>query len=445
MLALSRPHRHTLVTLALLAIAVVPTGYVIWTAWRVNRPSHVREVEAELGRRLNLNVSLQGVTYPRPGLVVYQGIVIRQEENAGKGARAAILAQAQSARLRREGRELTVEMDGLEVHGASPRQAIGQVNAMLRLTSGMDFDRISLSARSCSLDLGPGVGAYALGDVAGTLDVTAGSPAITASFKIKEDRVSPRCELTLKRGRVGASTRTDLTFKTMDGQPVSARVLDPFFSAETWLGRAARVEGELQLSQAGSADWDATFQGSILDVDLAALVGRFAPEHRLSGLARVTFESARWADQARGPGWVEARGELVSGPGSIGSEFLRALQSRLKFRLDRRIDVRRAGDWEFQALGLAFGLNRSGEIRLTGGLGAEFSPGAVIVQAQRATPLVLAPEGVATVAGLIRTLVPGSDAKPDQLIPASYESQALQRYLPVLPSELGNRAATRAN
>jgi hypothetical protein len=428
-----------------LIIAVVPTVYVVWTAWRVNQPVHVRDVEVELGRRLNLPVSLKSVRYPRPGLVVYEGVVIRHEEAPGKGAPTAVLASADTARLRVEGRELTVELDGLKVHATSPRQAVAQVNSMLRLANGKDFDRIHLSAHQCELDLGSGVRPYALGDVAGTLEVTGAAPTITASFKIKEENVSPRCELTLTRDRNGETARTVLAFKTMDGQAVTAHVLDPFFGAESWLGRAAHVEGELRLSQIGTADWDATFQGSLLEVDLAALVGKLAPEQRITGLARVTFQSAKWADQARGSGWIEAEGQLVSGPGHIGSEFLRSLQSRLKFRLDRRVDVRRTGDWEFQALGLTFGLSRSGEIQIGGGLGAEFLPGAVIVQAQRATPLVSAPEGVATVAGLIRTLVPGDDAKPDQLIPASFESQALQRYLPVRPSEAGSRDIPHAN
>ena len=49
-LTLNRPHRQALATLALLSFTVAPTFYVASTAWRINRPSHVRDVEAELGR-----------------------------------------------------------------------------------------------------------------------------------------------------------------------------------------------------------------------------------------------------------------------------------------------------------------------------------------------------------------------------------------------------------
>ena len=97
----------------------------------------------------------------------------------------------------------------------------------------------------------------------------------------------------------------------MDGLPLPARVLDPFFDSTDWLGPAAKVEGTLSLRQTGARDWEADFQGDLLDVDLAALVERRFPSHRLNGLARVAIKSARWADRpGQGFGWVEARGEL---------------------------------------------------------------------------------------------------------------------------------------
>ena len=119
----------------------------------------------------------------------------------------------------------------------------------------------------------------------------------------------------------------------MEGLPLPARVLDVFFDTADWLGPDAQVEGTLTLRQTGAKDWEADFQGDLLDVDLGVLVGRRFPGQRLSGLARVALKSARWADRpGQGFGWVEAQGELTSGQGTIGIGLLRALASEMKFR-----------------------------------------------------------------------------------------------------------------
>jgi hypothetical protein len=445
MFALTRPHRHIAATLALITFAMAPTVYVVWTAWRVKQPGHIREVEAELSRAIGLHVSLAGVRYPRPGTIVLSRVAIGQDEPPVKGREGRALATARVVRLRRDGRELSLDIDGLVLRGSSPRHAIALASAMLPLANDSGLDRISLAARECAVDVGAGIPPYSLRDLAGMLEPSRSRPTATASFKVEQQGTRPRCELSLARERRGEANKTYLTLKTMDGEPVTARVLEPFFASHEWLGRDARVDGELRLSQIGAADWDAQFRGSLLDVDLATLVGRLSPGQRLGGRARITFQSARWADQPRGAGWLDARGELIAGPGQVGSELLRALQGRLHFRLDRRIDLHRATPWSFQALGLAFELSHSGELRLEGALGGEFVPGAVIVQDQRVNPLASAPEGTATVASLIRALVSGDDSQPDQLIPASYESQALQRYLPAPPSREAGRPVLHAN
>ena len=56
---------------------------------------------------------------------------------------------------------------------------------------------------------------------------------------------------------------TSLVIKTVEGPPLPARVLNPFFDAGDWLGANATVEGTLQLRRAGSADWEATFSGRL--------------------------------------------------------------------------------------------------------------------------------------------------------------------------------------
>jgi hypothetical protein len=213
-----------------------------------------------------------------------------------------------------------------------------------------------------------------------------------------------------------------------------ARVLDPFFASAAWLGPDAHVQGTLSLRQDGASAWGAEFQGTLTDVDLAALVGRWSPEHRLSGRARIEIARARWADR-----WVEARGALTTGPGTISPALLRALKTEMNFRLAGKLDGR-GDDVPFHGLGLSFAMTEDGELRLGGGLGTEFDPDVVLVNAERFAPMAKAPDGVANVLGLIKTLSPAPADDPTILVPYTPESQALQRYLPVPagPAKLNN-------
>ena len=97
MVPVNRPVRQALATLILFVSTVVPTVWIAAVAWRINRPGHVRDVEIELGRQLGTQVTLQAVRYPRPGEVVYSGIVLRQEEP--RGGELSEIARAREVRL----------------------------------------------------------------------------------------------------------------------------------------------------------------------------------------------------------------------------------------------------------------------------------------------------------------------------------------------------------
>ena len=447
MLSLTRPRRQLFATAALLALTVAPTGFVASTAWKVNRPEYTREVEADLARRLGLFVQLDEVSYPKPGTILYRGVVLRQEEPGRKDSRRAEIARAETLQLRRDGRELTLQVDGLRLRGPSPKQAIAQVVSLLQRIGGSSgFDRINLAAHSCEMDLGSHALSYSLRDLAGSLQVNATLSTITAGYRVvRDDGTGPRCELTLTRDRKAEPARTSLTFKTAEGEPVPAAVLDPFFLASENLGSSAKLDGELVLRQSGVGDWEAEFKGNLLDVELASLVNQLAPEHRLSGHARVAVEFARWADRpGRGPGWVEARGDLLSGKGTIGVSLLHALKTQMNFKVAERAEARRI-EVDFEKLGLSFAIAPNAEIRLSGGLGEEYLGDAVIVQGQRITPLVRAPDGVANVHGLARALGTEALSRPDLLTPSTAESQFLQRSLPAPIHRIAGAGPLNAN
>ena len=433
MFPVTRPYRQALATVAVVVLTVAPTVYVGLTAWRINRPAHRREVEAEIGRRLGLQVGLEAVRYPRPGEVVYRGVVLRQEEPRRKGVTE--VARADLVRLRRGDRELILETEGLRLRGESPRLVMAEVGALLqRSGEAPPYERVGLSAPTCELDLGAGVAPFRLREVVGDFVADRGAPTVRASYRVVSEGSGTRCELTMTRDRKAAPVRTTLAFKTMEGLPLPARVLDPFFDAAGWLGPEAKVDGALTLRQEGAKDWEADFQGSLLDLDLGELVGRRFPNHRLRGRARVAVASARWGDRpGQGYGWVEARGELSAGPGTIGLGLLQALRTEMQFRPSPKVArIASAGqvDLEFRALAFRFAMTPDGEIRLGGGLGNEFADDVVMVGPT--DPLAHAPQGAANVRGLIKTLFPVTEINHGVMVPLTEKSRLLL-CLPVPP------------
>ena len=142
MFPLNRPFRQAMATLALILFTVVPTVFVAIIAWRINRPGHVRDVEIELGRQVGVQVTLEGVRYPRPGETVYQGIVIRQEEPRSKGL--AEIIRADEIRLQRADRELTIHLVNPRLRGESPRLGVNQVGVLLQRSGQIPFERINV-------------------------------------------------------------------------------------------------------------------------------------------------------------------------------------------------------------------------------------------------------------------------------------------------------------
>jgi hypothetical protein len=440
MFPLTRPMRQTVATIALVGLTVVPTGVVATIAWRINRPGHVRDVEIELGRQLGLQVTLEGVRYPKPGEVVYQGITLRQEEPRRKGL--IEIGRADQARLQRADRDLIVNLENPRLSADSPKLALGQLAAVLQRSGQIPFERVHVTAGSCQLDLGHESLRVFVRDVAGELVVDPLAPSLKLTYRFSGEGAGTRCELAGTRDRRTEQIETSVALTTVEGPPLPARVLNVFFDAADWLGSSAKFEGTLHLHQAGSRDWEADYRGELHDVDLAKLVGRRFPRHRLNGRARVAIKEAKWGQRpTQGWGWLEAKGELAAGQGSIGIDLIDALAREMKFRRSPRLvnlDARKT-DVDFRALGLSFAIESGGEIQIGGALGAEFPPDAVIAGAT--TSLLSAPQGTASVHGLIKTLFPISQASSGVMVPLTAESQLLLS-LPVPPGSVNTTRQT---
>ncbi len=429
MLTLTRPQRQALATLAVLALLVAPSAFIAWNAWKLRRPDHRLAVAAALSNRLGARVTLDQVSYPRPGETLLKGVVIRQDEPGAKAHSAGEIARAAVLRLRSEGQLLRVEADGLTLRAAGPRQALAQLGTLLQRVGADGTTEVSLLAASCHIEPGAGLSRFRLQDVAGMLKVEARSLTLSASLRLDAPG-APRCELSLVRDRQANGLHTTLTVRTADKATLPASALNPFFASDSWLGPDALVEGELVLHQINAGDWDAQFRGRLDNVDLATLAGRLAPEHQLRGRGRIEFQDARWTDlPGRGAGWSRATGTLTARAGTIGTGLLRSLRDSVHFRLDPALDLAAEGQ-EFQSLGLRFEIAPSGTLQLAGALGPDLPPDTVALHARGREPLLSAPEAPARITGLIRALAPARLNRPDEVIPARFESLVIQRYLP---------------
>lgn len=430
---LTRPRRQVAATFALALFTIAPTIYVGVTVHLLRQPSHARTVEAEIGRRLGVLVSVDSATHPRPDVDSLLGVSLRLDD-----AGHAEIARADTLRIGRDGSDMTLKVGTLKLTGDGASDALSTTVTLMRRLASAEASRISLVADRCDVRLGGRI--ETLTDLVAVVQVDRSAPTLTASYVLAGD--SPkgdrrRCEMAVRCEAGPGGGSTYVAFKTMDG-PVSATVLSPFFDVSDWLGADARMEGALDLSRDGSGSWDLQFRGDLTRLDLANLVGRRFAGHRLNGEAKLSVGLARWGERpgAQGPGWVEARGVITSGPGSISSGLLKSLGSRMRFRLSDRA-ILGVNEVEFQGLGLSFAMNASGELVLRGGLGSEYARDAVIVQGDNLQPLARAPEGAANVRGLWNALIPSS---PETLAPLVPEGQAL-RALPLPPGRSGRMSA----
>jgi hypothetical protein len=441
MFPLTRPYRQALATLALGVITVLPTAFVAAWAWRINRPGHVRDVEVELGRQIGMQVTLDAVHYPQPGVVFYRGIVIRSEEPRGK-ALAEVL-RAEQIRLQRVDHDLIVELAGPRLRSESARQAIARIGETFERSARIPFERINFTAPTCAFDVGPDEPRLAVKELAGEFAVDGMMPNVKLAFRMpgQGSGVETRCEMSLSRDRRSEPFATTLVFKTLEGPPLSARLLNVFFNADSWLGADAGVSGTLTLRQVGAKDWTIAFQGELIDVDLSHLVSQRFPRHRLAGRSRIEIAHAQWGERpAQGSGWVEIQGTLRAGPGTIGTTLVEALAAEMKFRPSTRIaslDPRKT-ELDFRSLGFSFEIRPNGEIQIAGALGEEFAPDVVLAGATAA--LLSAPRGAASVHGLIKTLFPTAASERATLVPLTAESQVLLA-LPVPAGPMSNAKA----
>src|SRR5262249_47313133 len=146
--------------------------------------------------------------------------------------------------------------------------------SLLQQSDRAPFDKINLSAPKCQVELGQTDLSFSLMDVAGQFQTDASAPNCRLAWRLPGETGGTLCEMTLTRDRRVDPAQTSLVFRTVEGPPLSARVLDCFFDSRDWLGDDGKVEGTLTLQRSENQDWEADFHGDLYNVNLSNLVGK---------------------------------------------------------------------------------------------------------------------------------------------------------------------------
>ncbi len=427
---------------AFFLLCIVPTAAVLgWCiAWRL--PWYAGSEAAGLGRELGLTVAIQGLRHPRPGTVVYEGLVLSDPESGrwilrcprleaawttiaaagpspgkaapGRAARPAIALTAAAVEIDADGCGRLEQLVGRCLQGQ------GGPGLELRLTAAEVklFDRQRLW-RLHGLEGGLGAcgcGCQAQAAFRLTDKPEGDSPIFAASMPQKSGqspgsepirlRVVRNRQVTPPAGGLELSTgRSELPLALLAiGLPELRR-----------LGPGCRFSGYGWANQ-GSDGWDGELTGQLLELDLGQLLGPFG--QRLMGHADLAIQRAK----VHGGRLAEATGTLAGGPGRIGRPLVDAAIEHL-----RLVRPPPATAWTevlpYDCLALAFQLDEQG-LRLAGRCPGP-DPGTILLAA--GGPLVCQPaEGSQPVVALVRALAPAGSA----LLPASPQTDWLRRYLP---------------
>lgn len=405
-----------------LALCVLPTlGVFAWSSSRKS-PGRTAESAAELSRKLGLKVSLAGVSDPRPGVSLFDGVELADPETSAPLARMRFLEVAES-------KSATAIVASQPVLDAVRLGRLWQAIAERLRQSDVATKPTRLAAREVTLEWpgsSPGGDSQTLTDVLAELAAkTDGQRETTASLSFRlagseapepvRLRYSRRVEPDRQPGKGSSRVMTRLELDT-GGAVVPLSMLTVPIGVANRLGLQAKFRGRLWASETRDG-WDGELTGEFSDVDFQTAIAEQFPHH-LAGTATVTIARARFA----GGRLEEARGSLAAGQGIIGQSLLSAAARHLQL-------TGTAGGSSNDALVPYDQMAFSFEIDSNGMTihGQCDSPLGTIVRRGDRALLLEAGGAPVPVTALLRTLVPQSDVQ----VPATRESDWLIRCLPV--------------
>lgn len=401
------------ISLALwLALGVVPAvGLAAWGVWWRSQ-WHVRSQARGLSWQLGLKASLAAVRHPKPGVVVYEGLHLREPEANQpvfrcRAVEARWATAADSSGQPRRVLQLAVVQP--EVNASQWREVVRLVDwAVSRRPGLMDTD-LRIAATELNWVAGPQ--SQRLVALEAKIDAAAARTEAELVFRLAEQPTAEPARLALTRNRQITPPATALELHTQ-GTVVPGAWLALGLDELGSLGPQVRFRGRLWmvLSSDGS---HGELAGRFDQVDLDGLVRQQGP-FQLTGTAEVTIDAARFRD-----GHLrQASGVVQAGPGLVSRSLLEAAVEQLGLSAGPGIDP---ADrlLRYDRLAMAFVWNGQGfEVRGTSaaqrGTILSGRSGPMLCEAQPRRPT-----------GLLERTARQSSATSDGLVPLARQHRTL--------------------
>ncbi|HWB00026.1 MAG TPA: hypothetical protein VG713_16115 [Pirellulales bacterium] len=407
--------RRRICRVAFVVLCALPTsGILAWGAAR-RSPARLAAHVAELERAIGLPISVEAVSYPRPGATLLHSLELHDPETGAAMLTCRLLEVAS------DGDRCVLRASSAEIDAAFVPQLWQALERRLRRTAHDADPPWSLVARELTWR-GPHA-AQTFTDLAGQLVADDSVHRAELAFHLAGASADEMIAVRASRRAADRPGATNVTLDTGHGS-LPANVFVPLVEAAACLGARAEFRGKLSIDLRPTG-WAGHLAGEFDAVDLDSLVSAQFP-HTLSGAATLRVDHAQ-LDQGR---LVEAAAGVSAGPGVISRSLLVSAGSMLGlFDRDTMIPAsqhlpfdRMTFDVTIDEAGLRFlGLapcNTRGAMLVD--TSATGQPRALWTQPERQPQPVVA---------LLRALVPESEVQ----VPATRESDWLIHHLPVPP------------
>lgn len=411
MFSLHETTRIRLCRAAFLALCIVPTCAVIAWAVYANAPAYRRAHERAIAACTGWQAGLTGVSSPRPGMLLYEGLELSDPDSG------ELLARLPFVEVTSAGGTVVVKLPfPAAVNGT-------RLDAFWKLINHLARRRpASGTLRFCAQNLTIRLpeGDHSFTDVVGQIDGDEAHTQAKLTFRRAIAGTIPAepCRLTLTR-RGDATTAKQVIQLTTGSTPLPTSLFAPLWSGAPGFGKTCQFTGHIYAVER-SGVWTTELEGRASGIDLDLVVSRRFP-HKLSGLAEIRLKSVT----LEGGRIVRAEGSVTAGPGIISRSLVQSAQTHLHIQAAAQALKGRGNLIPYQQLSVGFkisteGMSLHGEVPGT--------RGAMLVDSRRVLavepPLVTQP-----VVDLVRTLVPNSEVH----VPATRETARLSGVLP-LPS-----------
>ena len=323
MFSLHERTQRYLCRFAFFPLCVVPTLFVVWWCVWSNLSTRVDELAQEWSSSLGLEVSIQKLSTPQPGLVRLHGVQLRDAITNEEIASCPMLT------LVRKEERWNVSMAHVEVKEAGLPSLWRVLQESVETRPGhssksvhVEIDDLTIAGDGRSLQLA-GLEYWTLPHLIGRK----ASLEFKRAFSGNENMIHVDC--VRQDDTAGGTSRWNWSVLTGDSS-LPAYLLAHFLPELEHLGSSCKIRGRLHWDTTGDGS-EGRFSGAFSGIDLTRLAA-VANLGAMTGRGRIDVESAVFRDGVL----TEANARLASKAGSVDSSLLRKIDLLLTRQIHSR-------------------------------------------------------------------------------------------------------------